>query len=64
MNFASNLTMKRREAGLTQQELADRTELEQSHISHFETGRRQPTLLVLVNLSNALNCTTDSLVKP
>ncbi|WP_325168780.1 helix-turn-helix domain-containing protein [Paracoccus caeni] len=48
------LKPKRREAGLSQEELAFRTELSPSYISLLETSNRQRTLTVLAELANCL----------
>ena len=47
---------------LSQTELAKKTGLEPSAISHFECGRRSPNMENLKKLSKALNCTIDELV--
>lgn len=52
--FAKVLKRKRREAGLSQEELAFRTELSPSYISLLETSNRQPTLTVLAELADCL----------
>ncbi|WP_372572633.1 helix-turn-helix domain-containing protein [Ruegeria jejuensis] len=45
--YAKILREKRRAAGLSQEELAFRTDLSMSYISFLETCRRQPTLTVM-----------------
>lgn len=52
--FAGALRECRREAGLSQEELAARAELSARHISFLETGKRQPSLAVLHSLSLGL----------
>lgn len=52
--FAKVLKRKRREAGLSQEELAFRSELSPSYISLLETANCQPTLTVLAELANCL----------
>lgn len=52
--FGKVLKRKRREVGLSQEELAFRTELSPSYISLLETLNRQPTLTVLAELANCL----------
>lgn len=51
----------RREAGLTQKELADAIGVTEPAISHYETGRRQVTVSKLVAIAMALGCTLDEL---
>lgn len=45
--FAKVLKKRRKSAGLSQEELAFRTDLSVSYISLLETENRQPTLTVL-----------------
>ena len=52
--FANALRQKRRQLGLSQEELAFRTELSMSYISLLETQNRQPTLSVLAALAKEL----------
>lgn len=52
--FAKVLKRRRRAAGLSQEELAFRTNLSPSYISLLETANRQPTLTVLAELSDRL----------
>lgn len=60
--FARNLRAARDQRGLTQVELAERSELQPSAISHFETGRRTPSLANLIALCDALKVSADSLL--
>lgn len=60
--FAKVLKRKRREAGLSQEELAFRTELSPSYISLLETSNRQPTLTVLAELANCLDVSLPDLL--
>jgi transcriptional regulator with XRE-family HTH domain len=48
--------------GWSQTELADRTGLQPSAISHFEDGRRVPSAANLLNLSKALATSCDYLL--
>ncbi|WP_120499031.1 helix-turn-helix domain-containing protein [Roseovarius sp. EL26] len=52
--FATVLKERRRAAGLSQEELAFRTELSMSYISLLETQNRQPTLTVLAAICQQL----------
>lgn len=47
--------------GLTQVELASRTEVSQGHISDIESGRRTGTVAVLRQIANTLNVPLDLL---
>ena len=55
--FAEVLRQTRSAAGLTQEHLAERADVSTRHISFLETGRRQPTLSIMVALSNGLGLT-------
>ena len=61
-DFKDNLKKIRMNRTLSQTELAKKAKLEPSHISHYECGRRNPSMDNLVVLSKALNCTIDELV--
>lgn len=47
--------------GLTLKELADRIEQTEGSVSHYESGRRMPNYETLLKLSDALNCSIDSI---
>ena len=49
------LTRLRNEKGLTQKELAEKTNKKQQVISQIEKHEKSPTLKTLCNLANALN---------
>lgn len=48
--------------GMSQRDLAKLTGLQVSAISHFEHGRRVPSLKNLIKLANALNVSLDYMV--
>jgi len=48
--------------GWSQAQLARYAGLEPSAISHFETGRRTPSIANLIKLADALTVTTDTLL--
>lgn len=50
---AGLLQLARLQAGITQQELAERADVDRSMISAYEHGRRQPTLPTLMRLVKA-----------
>lgn len=49
--------------GLSQAELARDTEVADSHISNLESGKANPTLGLLVQLADGLNCTMPDLLE-
>ena len=52
----------RKKAGLTQQELADKTFIRREQISRYETGAQMPELAGLIRIKYVLGCTLDELV--
>ena len=60
--FAESLRTIREQKGLSQTELADRSGLQPSAISHFETGRRSPSFDNLKRLADALAVSIDYLM--
>lgn len=60
--FPERLRSARELRGLSQSQLADRSGLQPSAISHFEQDRRSPSFDNLKRLANALNVTTDYLL--
>lgn len=62
MKFKDRLKQKRIDLDMTQEELADKTGLVGSAISHFETGQRTPSLNNLIRLCKGLECKPNDLV--
>ncbi len=60
--FPYNLKKAREIKGLSQTELAKRSGLQPSAVSHFETGRRTPSFDNLKRLADTLEVTTDFLM--
>ena len=60
--FPDNLKRAREIKGLSQTELAKRSGLQPSAVSHFETGRRAPSFDNLKRLADTLEVTTDFLI--
>lgn len=60
-NIAITLRQKMEEANLTQFELAEASHLSQASISRYLNERAVPDIRAAINLSVALNCTTDQL---
>lgn len=53
---------RRAELGLTQEQLANASELHQRWISNIETGKRNPSYASLRRLADALELTTSELL--
>lgn len=60
--FPRRLRAAREERGLSQVELADQAGLQQSALSHYESGARRPSFTNLRRLSRALDVSTDYLI--
>ena len=60
--FATRLRQCRELLGLSQKQLAERTEMDQSLISHYESGRRDPSIANLVRLKVALGVPYEMLL--
>lgn len=56
-----NLKELRTKAGLTQEELASKCEIQRSTIAMIETGGNKPSFELALKLSKALNCTVEEL---
>ena len=59
-----NFARLRREKGLTQEEVAARPGFSQQYISSLERGRRNPTVITLYELAQALGVSHVELVVP
>jgi transcriptional regulator with XRE-family HTH domain len=60
--FARNLRRRREAAGLSQQQLANRTGLHPSEISRLERAVREPRLGTMLRLAKGLRIGIDKLV--
>jgi transcriptional regulator with XRE-family HTH domain len=61
--FAENLLIYRRRAGLSQEELAFRASLHRTEIGELERAARVPRIDTLVKLAGALSVTPGDLTK-
>jgi transcriptional regulator with XRE-family HTH domain len=61
--FGKVLSELRKNAGLSQEKLAELAGLDRTYISLLERGLRQPTITTLFNLSKALGISPSSLIK-
>jgi len=59
-----NAARIRKEKGLTQEQLSERSGLSQQYLSGLEQGRRNPTIVTLYEIASALGVTHVELVKP
>lgn len=58
-----NVRRQRRIAGLTQEQLAFEADIDLTYVGGIERGRRNPSLLVIVRIADALKVKPDSLLK-
>jgi transcriptional regulator with XRE-family HTH domain len=58
----ARLKVKRQEAGLTLEDISDRTQIPSSTVSRLERGKYQMTVLQLVLLAKALPCPITELL--
>lgn len=59
-----NFERIRREKGLTQEQIEERSGHSQQYLSDLERGRRNPTVVTLYELAQALGVSHIELVKP
>lgn len=58
-----NIAQLRKNAGLSQEELAARLQIRQTTVSMWETGRTLPRAGILIQLAKLFNCTVDDLLR-
>lgn len=58
-----NLIKLRKEAQMTQTQLAERVGVNANTISQYELSKRQPSLEILKKITQVLECSIDELVK-
>jgi transcriptional regulator with XRE-family HTH domain len=54
MSFGKNLRLKRKELGLSAEELANRVHVSRSYITLLENGRRRPTKTIVTKIAKGL----------
>lgn len=59
-----NFARLRREKGLTQEDVEERSGFSQQYLSGLERGRRNPTIITLHELAQAIGVSHIDLVKP
>ena len=59
-----NAARIRKEKGLTQEQLAERSGLSQQYLSGLERGRRNPTIVTLYEIAIALEVAPTDLIDP
>lgn len=59
-----NFARLRRESGLTQEQVEERSGFTQQYLSDLERGKRNPTVITLYELAQALGVSHVDLIKP
>lgn len=59
--FAANVRRLRKERGLTQERLAELSDLHMTDIARIETQGRDPGVKVIVKIARGLECSTGDL---
>ncbi len=59
-----NFARIRREKGLTQEDVEERSGFSQQYLSNLERGRRNPTVITLYEIAKALGVSHIDLIKP
>jgi transcriptional regulator with XRE-family HTH domain len=59
-----NVRAIRQATGMTQEQLAEKSGFSQQYISDLERGRRNPTVVTLHDLAQALGSTPVELISP
>lgn len=60
--FGEKIKKARKQLGLTQEELADRANIERSYMGTLERGERNPTLLKVYRIAKALKVSGEKLL--
>lgn len=62
--FGQRLTLDRRAAGLTRNDLSDRTGISVPYVARIEGGRANPTLDTMVKLADAVGGDLANMLRP
>ena len=62
MSLGSNLRRMRKDRGLSQEQLSDKTGIRVAHISKIESDGTDPKLSTIYKLLESLECSADSLL--
>ena len=59
ITIGKRIRKRRKALHMTQEVVASRLDVNASHVSNIECGRTSPSLTILVNIANILNCSVD-----
>ena len=62
-DFGRNVSRLRSDAGLSQDKLAEKADLDRTYLSGIERGVRNPGIKTVIRLARALNVSLDRLCK-
>jgi len=62
--IGNGIQVVRKEAQMTQQELADKLGIPRPLLSYYENGRSIPDYQLVVSMAEALGCTVGDLYRP
>ena len=63
MEIGKKIMDLRKKNGLSQEELAEKSDISRNSISLIETGKINPTVLKVIDIANALNIDIKALFK-
>ena len=63
IQFGRNVARLRSQAGLSQDKLAEKADLDRTYLSGIERGVRNPGIKIVIRLARALRVTVDQLCK-
>ena len=61
--FGRNVARLRGKAELTQEQLAEKADIDRSQVQRIENGTSSPTLETVIRLKHSLRCSWDELLK-
>jgi transcriptional regulator with XRE-family HTH domain len=62
-NLATNVRRHRQDAGISQEELADRAKIDRTYVSGIERGIRNPTVRIVAKIAHELGTTASELLR-
>jgi transcriptional regulator with XRE-family HTH domain len=62
VSFAENLRRRRKELGLSQEQLGARANIQMADISRYESGSRDPRITTVARLAEALDISIADLI--
>jgi transcriptional regulator with XRE-family HTH domain len=62
VSFATNLRRRRKELGLSQEQLGARANIQMADISRYESGSRDPRISTVARLADALDASIGELL--